>query len=933
LPDVLRKAEPEQLGFSPLLQSNSEKKTEAKVISHKKKGKVGEAYIRSELAPMLRQYLEIKDDYQDHVLFFQVGDFYEVFFDDAEIVANALQIRLTSRDKKKSNPIPMCGVPQHAIDNYIPKLLDKGFSCVMVSQLEDAKKAKGMVKRGITRIITPGVRYDGDGLDAKKFNYLASILSSGGGSSSVSYIDISTGRLRTQETESVEEACEVLLRLMPSEVVLPMSLNGAPVDKKGGWLQHAIKVCRELDAKIVYRPFEFQNADEIGKKVDSWLVDFEHGNEPKQLIKEVSPVALCAMSAALFYVEEVSFGCTPVLSHFGIDEVSKTVFIDNATRRNLELTETRIDGERKNSLIQHIDCAKTAMGSRQLREWVLCPITEKSQIEARHNSIDELLSKPDDLKRLRELFVAVRDIDRLCSRITGMRANPRDLRILLESIEGFDELQEKFLSFDSSLLKTLSENFDALKDIREKLEVAIVDEPPVRVSDGGIFRTGYHVEVDKLRKIRSEGRNWLAELEAREKKKTGISALKIKYNNVFGYFIEISKAHLAKVPDSYQRKQTLTNAERFVTQELKERETEILSAKVRQLDIEREVFFELRSWLAERIARLQKSSRIISTLDVLCSLAYLARQNKYIRPTFTEDSKIEIVGGRHPVVERIIGVENFIPNNCSLDTKNQSLAILTGPNMGGKSTYLRQVGLIQLLAQAGSFVPADSAEIGIVDRIFTRIGAADDLSRGDSTFMVEMREAATIIRKATSSSLVLIDEIGRGTATADGLALALSIAECLHDSIKCRTIFATHFHELTGMLGDRKGCFSLAVGVIEKADEIVFTHRIENKVADKSFGLEVAKLAGLPDSLLLRARTVLESLELESLKMHSNISANIPAKPKPKKAVKKVEEVKENLSAKLVLERLDGVNPNTLTPFDALSELVQLKRILKGDKT
>ena len=861
-----------------------------------------------ELAPMLKQYVETKKSYPEHLLLFQVGDFYEVFFEDAITVSDCLQIRLTSRDKNKENPIPMCGVPIHAIDNYLPRLLELGHSAVVVSQVEDARQAKGMVRREITRIITPGVRLDGDGLNEKEFNYLVSAISLGS-SSAISYSDISIGVLRVLELETTEELLDAIRRLKPAELILPSLYNNSPIDRNSDWLKEASALAKELGARVIYRPYDFANEKKIAEVLETWLADKDSIKVVQDSILQLSAVGLSSLCSTLSYIDEVSFGVKPVFSSIEREESSSSVIIDSATRRNLELTEARIDGDRRNSLVGNIDYCKTAMGSRLLRQWLLNPSSDLREINERLAAVEELLAKPTALNQIRDNLIRVRDLDRLCSRIATHRASPRDLKVLQDSIELLPSLADVLKELKNSVVfLKLIDDLDLLEDLTKKLSASLVEEPPMKINEGGIFKEGYHPELDRLNRLRLDGRTLLAKIEQVEKDKTGIGSLKIKFNNVFGYFFEVPKGQLSKIPSHFERRQTLVNAERFVTPELKEQEAEILSAKARQIDLEREEFVALRSYVADALFRIQKTARVLSKLDTLCCFAYLAQKNNYTKPNVNTGFSTIVVGGRHSVVEQVIGAHNFIPNDVNLNCENRRLAILTGPNMGGKSTYLRQIGLIQLLAQAGSFVPAQSAELGLVDRIFTRIGAADDLTRGDSTFMVEMREAATIVRKATSRSLVLIDEVGRGTATSDGLAIATAISEWLLDKTKCRTVFATHFHELTRDI--KPGAFCLAVGILEKANEIVFTHRIEEEVCDRSFGIEVARLAGLPEELLLRASQILDNTEETKPRIKNNISN------------------KEDSDSTFLIQKLSAINPNNLTPIEALLELNKLKNFL-----
>lgn len=882
----------------------------------------GKAKLKSPAAaalpPMMQQYIKLKREYERHILLFQVGDFYEIFFEDAKIASSVLGIRLTARHKESENPVPMCGVPIHALDNYLPKLVKSGHSAVVVSQVEEADASKkGGVRREITRIVTPGLRYEDDGLEEKQFNFLAAVCFGKRGTGAVAYIDVSTGFLRVHEAESLEELIEVLQRTEAREILIPSTLFSVPVDAKSQWHKEIKRAIKSMQSMHVQRPFAEISRSEIRESLNKRFPEganhLARVGEDCALLSEESTSALACL---LDYVDEFSFGAPPKLADFRRVEKTNQVFIDSATRRNLEITETRIDGERKNSLLAHIDYTRTPMGARLLADWILAPSSDLNEIIGRHDSVEELVKNPETSENLRELLAGVRDIDRLSSRIACLRATPRDLGTLRGSIEDLASIKAGLKGLASPLLASIVARFDPLEDIYQKLQLALSNEPPSKTKDGGIFREGYNEEVDALRKLKSEGHGFIAKLEAAEKKALGIQAgLRVKYNNVFGYFIEITNSHLQKVPAHYERKQTLVNAERFVTKELKEFELKVLSAKDQLISLEKDLFQELLTYVASETGRIQIVSKLLSELDTLSAFSHLAREHNYTRAKLTNGGEIAISGGRHPVVERVIGEHNFVENDVLLDDKARRFAVLTGPNMGGKSTYLRQVGLIQLLAQAGSFVPARSAELGIVDRIFTRIGAADDLSRGDSTFMVEMREAASIVKKASSKSLVLIDEIGRGTATTDGLAIATAVAEWLHDRIGCRTIFATHFHELTQLADVKDGIFCLSVGVFEKGGEISLTHRIEEKAADRSYGVEVARLAGLPEGLLKRAEQVLESLEQVRFEKKESVSLS--------------KEVEVSTELRELADTLRGLEPNSMTPIEALQRLLELKAILE----
>ena len=896
------------------------------------------------LAPMLKSYTEMKTRYPEHLLLFQVGDFYEIFFEDARIAADALSIRLTSRDKDQVDPIPMCGVPIHALDNYLPRLLKGGFSCVIVSQLdgptEDAKGKKGPIRREITRIVTPGVRFEGDGLDEKQFNYLAALCVSNTGFGVLAFVDVSTGHLKIAEAESVEGLEELLKRVGPSELIVPSTLFDVPVTSRDDWMRSVQQIAAAAGTRVVKRPFLQVTRKEIGDRLEKLLSQGGSSDQTgalSQMLETLPPVALATVLASIQYVEEVSFTARPALSAFTVEQPATSLAVDSVTRRNLELTHNRQTGERKHSLLAAIDYTRTAMGCRLLAERLIAPSRNLAEITARHDAVAEMTGDQVRLDSLRQAFVGVRDLDRLVSRVTSARANPNDLRVLSDSLQTLPDIGQLCSVYTSEVLAQLHAHFDDLKDIADYLDSALVDAPPVRSNEGGIFKDGFDAEVDSLRSIRGDGKAWLLRLEQSEREKTGISALRIKYNNVFGYFIEVSKAHLAKVPAHFDRKQTLANAERFVTQELKEKEVSLLGAKARQIELERELFTELRSWVAERAGRIQRTSHVLSELDVIASFSYLADRHKYCRPVMRADQEMIIKNGRHPVVEQVLGAHHFVPNDSYLNGGPRRFAILTGPNMGGKSTYLRQIGLIQLLAQAGSFVPAEQAELGVVDRIFTRIGAADDLTRGDSTFMVEMREAAIILRKATSRSLVLIDEVGRGTATSDGLAIATAVAEWLHDAIGCRTVFATHFHPLTELSSHNEGAFCLSVGVIETGGEISFTHRIEERMADKSYGIEVARLAGLPEKLLRRAEAVLAQLGDERL--GGAVVAKLPvdsaaqAAAGPAATFGSSPDAAGDGTVRAVLERLRNFSPERITPLQALMELAELKQLIDESET
>jgi len=862
------------------------------------------------MAPMLQSYLDYKEKYPEHLVLFQVGDFYEIFFQDAEKAADTLSIRLTARHKDQPDPVAMCGFPVHGLSNYLPKLVEAGFGCVVVSQTESANPSKkGMVAREIERIVTPGLRYVEDGLDERHFNYLAAMCIGPGGGG-LAWIDVSTGHLKVQECESIDELLEILGYVQPAEVILPSLLWERPLSSP--WLKQVRKEISVKQTPVVERSFKKQEQKSLFKRISSLLGESKTGK--KFRVDALTPVTMSVLGALLDYVEDNSFSGSVLLSDFSTLSSGKGVLIDGASRRNLELVGSS-DGSGP-GLLDYIDLSKTAFGSRLLRERLLSPSLELNEIVGLHEAVEEMLGASESTIELRELFAKVRDLERLAIRISSGRANPADLGMLRASLEVLPSVKNIISVFNSSRLQHLARDFDCLEDVFQTLADSLVKDPPLKLSEGGIFTEGYSPEIDELRSIATDGRARLESFEDRERKETGIGALKVKYNSVFGYFIEVSKANLSKVPARYERKQTLTNAERFVTPELKELEVKLLSAKARQLSLEKDMFRELREGLLPSLSRIHLAARIVADLDVISAAAIVAERFNHCRPVLNDTGTTRIVNGRHPVVEQLVGLDNFVPNSTNLSSAEMgqegSFAVLTGPNMGGKSTYLRQVGLIHLLAQAGFFVPADKAELGLVDRIFTRIGASDDLARGESTFMVEMREASLIARKATSKSLVLVDELGRGTATADGLSLARAIAEWLHDKRGCRTIFATHFHELVDMAESMTGVFCLSVGVENKEGKITFNYIIEDKSASRSYGVEVAELAGLPEEIIARARSLL--------------STGGQVNNKGSLATRIVREVVKDPEAEKFVSTIRKLDINSLTPLEALAALDRLKK-------
>lgn len=872
---------------------------------------------------MLKHYLAVKERYPDFCVLFQVGDFYEVFFEDAKIISDALNIRLTSRDKAEVDPIPMAGVPIHALDNYLPRLLEKGLSCVLVSQVDggETKIQNGKkvgVQREITRIITPGIRFEGDGLDQKRYNFLAAALVSPRGAGAVGLIDVSAGVLRLIEVESKEGLVDTLRKFVPSEILLPSMVDKNPIQRDEKWIRTVKELSLEQGFQLSFRPYLDGDRAAVTKKLRTLLLDQQRIIEVEKLSLE----SLFVVSGLLDYVDTVSLKSDLKISRFELVAEAGRSCLDAASIRNLEILSTRSDGQRRNSLIDFLDQTKTPMGSRLLNDWLLNPLTELEPIRARHEAVDELLNNPGRRDELIRQLQFVRDIERLVTRIALGRGNPRDLAAVRDSLEVLPQLRETLATFGTSLLKSLTEGVSLHGSLKGLLKRAITDEPPLKLTEPGTIRPGYSPELDELNMISTKGSHWIVELEGRERQSTGILSLKIKYNNIFGYFIEVTNTHASRVPSHYERKQTLANAERFTIPELKEFEGKVLSARAKALELEKKLFNEVCAAIAAEMSELQRSAEVLGTLDVLLSFAESAARFNFCRPEMTLDEVTEIVGGRHPVVEGVIGSHNYVANDSSLNTVDRSFAVLTGPNMGGKSTYLRMVGIIHLMAQTGSFIPARAAKLGIVDRIFTRIGSADDLVRGESTFMVEMKEATAIALKATRRSLVLVDEVGRGTATTDGLAIARALAEWLHDDIGCRTVFATHFHELTELPRSKERVFCLSVGVVEDGDHISFTHVIEHRAADRSYGIEVAKLAGLPTKILARAKELLNG---ESATDRLTKSSKTEAlKPMPIQAHPKEQE--EFKSLKQLVAEISSRNLDEMTPVQSLVELSAIQK-------
>jgi len=800
---------------------------------------------------MLRQYLRAKESCPDSILFFRMGDFYEMFFEDAEVASRILEIALTSRDGGKAGRVPMCGVPHHAAKSYIAKLIKSGKTVTICDQIEDPKQAKGLVKREIVRTITPGTVIEPPLLDEKQSNYLATlnVLQE---KAAIAFVELSTGDFLVTELDGAWAATrlpEELINMAPAECLYPRSLHG-----------HAF--LRELQTVLPRTIF---------KMVEDTLFDTHHGRELlidqyqvhslKGFGLEHLAVATGCAGAALAYLLETQKDDIIHLKPIRVYEPTDYLVVDSATQRSLELLASTSEDRRDGSLLGVLDTTVTAMGGRLLKQWIVRPLVRITQITARHEAVEELVVGHQKRQSLRSVLSGVFDLERLIGRLSCGTATPRDMKALGDSLGKIPELRSLLEECTSTLLRELCGSLDELSDVTDLISRAIVDHPPATVTEGGIFRDGYHDRLDELKTLVRGGKNWIAALQQQEIARTGITSLKVGYNKVFGYYIEVTKPNVHLVPEDYQRKQTLVNAERYVTPALKEREQEIVNAEENMMQLEYDLFQDLRREICTHTARIQRNAEIVAQIDVLGSLANVATSNRYRKPEVTEEYGITIEEGRHPVVEKL-GVEReFVPNDTVMDAENASLLIITGPNMAGKSTYLRQVALIVLMAQMGSFVPATSARIGVVDRIFTRIGATDNLVRGESTFMIEMNETAKILNCATDRSLVVIDEMGRGTSTFDGISIAWAVAEYLHDHIGAKTLFATHYHELTELATRLKRAKNLNVAVREWAGKVIFLYRVVEGGADHSYGVQVARLAGLPQRVLDQARSILESLE------------------------------------------------------------------------
>ena len=847
----------------------------------------------------MRQYHAIKRENPDSILLFRMGDFYETFGDDAVIVAKDLDITLTARDKNSDNPIPLAGVPYHALDGYLGKLIKKGHRVAICEQLEDPKSSKGIVRRGVTRIVSPGTVVEGTMLSNSN-NFLASINETDDGLG-LAIMDISTGEFATAQFADRESLESEMMRYSPSEVIVPEGNENI-----GNWMM-ALGV------------------NTTPQKADTWMYPIAKKTLEKRFgsVDELKtyPMAVAAAGSILSYATQTQFSELPHLRPPSLMIKAKTMTLDAVTLRNLEIVRT-IGDSSKDTLFAVVNKTSTAGGSRRLKDWFLRPLHDLKRINERHDSVQELFDNTLSRREIRDILKGFQDVERLLSRLGHGSISPRDLDSLRFSLNTVKELKQ-FLTEEplkSKLMKKLVKSIDVHKQVSDKLAEAIVEEPPLVLRDGGIFKKGYSKELDDLRSKATSGREWVIALEAEEKKKTGIPKLKIGYNRVFGYYLEIPKAFAKKVPESYHRKQTVAAGDRYITPELKEKETSILRADERSQALEAELFKELREWVMEFLGSLQATTMAISKIDAISSLAEVSQSNNYVRPEMSDDGALSISDGRHPVIE-VLREGQYIPNSLQLDNKQRQLMILTGPNMGGKSTYMRQTALICVMAQAGCFVPASSARLGMVDRVFTRVGAHDDLVHGHSTFMVEMLELANILRNATTNSLVLLDEIGRGTSTFDGLALAWAVSEQLHAEKGVKTLFATHYHQLTDVAKILDRSVNCHMQAKEDGHELTLLHRVAEGPTDASFGIHVAKMAGVPEEVLVRARKVLENLEQGTT---IEVSKAGPVQSVFSPTFSARSEIKENP----VINEIKKMDLMNLTPLQALEKLHDIQQKL-----
>ena len=862
-------------------------------------------------SPMMQHYLDTKNQYKDCILFYRLGDFYEMFFDDAINVSRELELTLTGKDCGQEERAPMCGIPYHAAENYISRLISKGYKVAICEQLEDPKQAKGIVKRDVIRVVTPGTVMEANLLYDRKNNYIMCVYKNGiyfG----VTVCDITTGDFRTteiKETNNFAIVLDEISKYSPAELVVNPMMYDCP--------EEIAKIKERFDIYIT-RLEEGKFTDDYEKLQSKYKIVDDEGDLFEGL--ENNMLSVSATNALLTYLLETQKNSLDHINKLIVYSTTKYMSLDINARRNLEITEKLRDKSKKGTLLWVLDKSATSMGGRLLRRWLNNPLINAKQINKRLYAVQELKDNIMLRGELTENLKRVYDIERLAGKISYGSANARDLISLKNSAKQLPEIKKILSNVNSNLLKELYNELDVLEDIYELIDKTIVDEPPISVKEGGLIKLGFNEDIDKLKTATTDGKNWIIQLEAEEREKTGIKGLKVGFNKVFGYYIEVTKSNVSLVPDRYIRKQTLTNGERYITEELKNLENQILGAEEKVINLEYNVFVGVRDKIESQVERLQKSAEVVSIIDALCSFATVAEDMNYVRPQVDNSGVIDIKDGRHPVIEKILPSGSFVQNDTYLDKVENRLSIITGPNMAGKSTYMRQVALITLMAQIGSFVPASYAKIGVVDKIFTRVGASDDLSMGQSTFMVEMMEVAQILKEATSNSLVILDEIGRGTSTYDGLSIAWAVAEYIADSEKCgaKTLFATHYHELTDLENKLEGVKNYSIAVKEKGEDIIFLRKIVKGGTDESYGVHVAKLAGVPQVVTKRANEILKSIERKNVLNNKKLE-------KQDKNQAEGQLTMYNFKLAELAHELDKVDVNTLTPIEALNTLVRIK--------
>lgn len=895
----------------------------------------------AELTPLMQQYIEIKEQYKDCILFYRLGDFYEMFFEDAVTCAKELEITLTGKNVGQEERAPMCGIPYHAVENYLSRLIAKGYKVAICEQVEDPKTAKGIVKREVIRIVTPGTNLNAQALEEGKNNFLMGIVHTIN-AYGIATVDITTGDFFVTEVDTERKLIDEINKYSPSEIICNSTFMVSGVDISD--LRNRLNISlsdlepwyfeEEACSKALMEHFQVASLNGLGLK------DYSIG--------------VVAAGAVMLYLYETQKNSLSHLTKIVPYSTSRYMVLDSSTRRNLELVETLREKQKRGSLLWVLDKTKTAMGARLLRSYIEQPLIEKQDITDRLDAIEELNGSAITREEIREYLNAVYDLERLISRISYKSAGPRDLIAFKNSLAMVPSIKLLLENSSCSLLREIEEELDPLRDLYSLIEAGIEEEPPITVREGGIIKDGYNGEVDRLRKAKTEGKNWLADLETKERDKTGIKNLKIKFNRVFGYYLEVTNSYQNLVPENWIRKQTLANAERYTTPELKELEDVILGAEDKLFSLEYELFCDIRDTIAKEVQRIQRTAKAVAKIDVFTSMAYVSERNRFTRPVINEEGIIDIKDGRHPVVEQMITGDMFVANDTYLNNKEKRISIITGPNMAGKSTYMRQTALIVLMAQIGCYIPAASSNIGIVDRIFTRVGASDDLASGQSTFMVEMTEVANILRNATKNSLLILDEIGRGTSTFDGLGIAWAVVEYIANPklLGAKTLFATHYHELTELEGKIDSVNNFCIAVKEQGEDIIFLRKIISGGADKSYGIQVAKLAGVPDGVLKRARDIVEELSLndiadkaksmkavtakEEMEEESYVSEDIAVSAAKEKTARRNKDVENQLSlfdyqfaAPSYVEELKELNLNAMTPMDAMNYLYQLQQKVK----